>query len=295
MFVHVACSVFAFSNACTVSLILRRSGGLGVSSPRSPMVVSWSCPAGYTPVGSSTRSCSTAGASCFRLLMIVSYYSTCAGAGVWSGSPFSCALLAPTFPAANFSIPEGSIAGAVVGTLNASTVSSLLVTFAIAGGNTGNAFALDACSGALTVATPSMLVFASNPIFSLVINALTNNDNSAMTVGVVTVSLTKVAKPPVLITTAVSIFVNSTIGMAAFPAITAFDDSGAATSFAVTSSSGTTFTIQSTGNNSAVLVLAASGTSLRLSLVGEATRTRPHVVNARWLQEPSTTGRCQLW
>lgn len=180
-------------------------------------------------------------------------------AGVWTGSPFSCALVAPTFPAVNLTIPEGSVAGAVVGTLNASTAASLRVTYAIAGGNTGNAFALDACSGALTVATPSMLVYATNPVFTLLDNALTNNDNSAVTVGVVTVFLTKVAKPPVLVTTAVSILVNSTVGTAASPTIIAYDDSGAATNFAVSSSSGTTFSIQSTGNNSAVLVLATSG------------------------------------
>lgn len=186
-------------------------------------------------------------------------------AGAWTGTAFSCALLAPTFPAANFSIPEGSAAGVVVGKLNASTVSSLLVTFAIASGNTNGAFALDACSGALTVAVPSALVFATTPVFSLLVNALTNNDASATTVGVITVMLSKVPKPPLLLTTAVSILVNSTVGMAASPAIVAYDDSGAATSFALSSSSGTTFTVQQTGNNTAALVLATAGAVVLLA------------------------------
>lgn len=203
------------------------------------MIVSWTCPAGYVPVGSSTRSCSTA--------------------GVWSGSAFSCLLLAPTFPPANYSIPENSAAGVVVANLNASTAASMLVTYAIASGNTLGAFALDACSGSLTVATPSALVFATNPVFQLLINALTNNVPTALTQGVVTVSLTKIPKPPVLVTTAVSILVNATIGSAASPVIIASDDSGAATNFAVSSSSGTTFAIVSTGNNTAALVLATAG------------------------------------
>lgn len=228
------------------------------------MVVTWTCPAGYSAVGSSTRTCS-GGAYGTCVYSILTHSHTTARiflhAGAWTGSAFSCALLAPTFPAANFTIPEGSAAGAVVGKLNASTVSSLLVTFAIASGNTFGAFALDACSGALTVAAPSALVYATNPTFTLLVNALTNNDASATTVGIITVLLTKVPKPPVLLTTAVSILVNSTVGMVASPAIVAYDDSGAATNFALSSSSGTTFSVQQTGNNTAVLVLATAGTS----------------------------------
>jgi hypothetical protein len=96
-------------------------------------------------------------------------------------------------------------------------------------------------------------------VFTLLVNALTNNDASATTVGIITVLLTKVPKPPVLLTTAVSILVNSTVGTAASPDIVAYDDSGAATNFALSSSSGTTFAVQQTGNNTAVLVLATAG------------------------------------
>lgn len=200
---------------------------------------------------------------------------------------------------ANFTIPEKTVAGAVVGTVNASTAASMLVTYAIASSVPGVAFALDACSGALTVSAPNLLVYATNPVFTLVINALTNNDASALTQGIVRVSLTKVAKPPVLVTTSVSILVNSTVGTAASPALIAYDDTGAQTNFAVSSSSGSTFSVVPTGNSTATLVLATPGAlnfwtspslvvSLVLTSASNASLTTVATVNVDVLYAPTT-------
>ena len=173
--------------------------------------------------------------------------------------PFACALTAPTFLASNFSLREGSPAGTVVGTLNATTVAMQRVTYAIVSGNGGTPFALDACSGALTVATPSMLVFATNPTFTLIVNALTNNDPLAVTQGFVTISLLRVPKPPVLVTTTGTIYVNATVNSAVSPVLVAYDDTGAGTNFAISSSSGNAFKVISVGSNSAQLLLATAG------------------------------------
>ena len=61
---------------------------------------------------------------------------------------------APTFTGApySFTLPENAAAGAAVGTVTATAAGSTAVTYAITQGNTGEVFAIDGSSGALTVA-----------------------------------------------------------------------------------------------------------------------------------------------
>lgn len=224
------------------------------------MVVSWTCSAGYAAIGSSTRTCLSSGVRDVCKLPYRPEPSAILplpflNEGNWSGTPFACVLIAPSFSGLTISIMEGSALGFVVGTLNATTASSMPIFFYILGGNTGGAFALNVSSGSLTVANPSMLVYATNPVFSLAVIALTNGDASAVTQGIVTITLVFIPKPPLLVTTAVSIYVNASVGQAAFPVIIASDDSGAATIFSLPSTSGTNFSVVQVGNNSAVLVL----------------------------------------
>lgn len=81
--------------------------------------------------------------------------------------PGTLANRAPWLANTTFRVTEGSSAGTVVGTLAAGDfeAGSTLSSFAITGGNTGNAFALNAATGVLTVS--GTLSFAALPKFLL--------------------------------------------------------------------------------------------------------------------------------
>ena len=72
-------------------------------------------------------------------------------------------------------------------------------TFAITGGNTGGAFAIDPTTGAITVANAAALDFETNPVFNLTVTA---TDGTANNSAVITVNLSDVNEPPVIVANA---------------------------------------------------------------------------------------------
>ena len=91
-----------------------------------------------------------------------------------------------------FSVAENATIGTIVGTITGSDPDpGNDLTFTIVSGNTGNAFALNANTGVLTVA--SALNFEVTPSYSLVIRA---TDNGGLTgTGTITVNVTDVFEP----------------------------------------------------------------------------------------------------
>ncbi len=101
----------------------------------------------------------------------------------------------PLFPAGGwtFRVAEDAAVGTVVGTAAARDLDGGPLTYALTAGNTGSAFALDASSGALTVA--GALDHATTPSYSLTLTATDAHGGSAT--ATVTVTVTDVPPAPV--------------------------------------------------------------------------------------------------
>ena len=82
---------------------------------------------------------------------------------------------APVVNAATFTLPENSATGTTVGTMTFSDPDAGTIgIFAITGGNTGGAFAINSSTGQLTVATTAALNFETTPSFSLTVQVTDN-------------------------------------------------------------------------------------------------------------------------
>ncbi len=94
----------------------------------------------------------------------------------------------PLFPAGGwtFQVPENAPPGTVVGTAAARDLDGGPLTYALTAGNTGSAFALDASSGALTVA--GALDHATSPTYTLTLSATDAHGGSATASVTVTVA-----------------------------------------------------------------------------------------------------------
>ncbi len=103
----------------------------------------------------------------------------------------------PTILPQTFSVPENSAAGVVVGTVVAIEADAgQSVTYAITGGNTLNAFTINAQTGVLTVSNPLALNFETTPQFQLTVRATDNGQPALPAFATVTVNLTNVNEPP---------------------------------------------------------------------------------------------------
>ncbi len=76
---------------------------------------------------------------------------------------------APIVATQVFNVPQHSLAGAVVGTINASDRDNFSVplSYAITGGNSTGAFAIDPVTGIITVTDPHLVDYTTNPQFNL--------------------------------------------------------------------------------------------------------------------------------
>ncbi len=153
----------------------------------------------------------------------------------------------PIIVAQTFSIAENSAAATSVGTVLASDPDADdTSSFAITAGNTNNAFAIDAHTGAITIATQSALDYETNPTFSLTI---TITDNGSLTASnSISINLTDVNDvAPVINSSSFDIAENSTNGTVA-GAVSITDPDGAAPIFSIIGGTGqSVFAIDPTG------------------------------------------------
>ena len=113
---------------------------------------------------------------------------------------------APVIVAQTFSVVENAAAGTTVGTVAATdedTGSNL--TFSITSGNTGNAFAINASSGAITVA--GALDHETTPTYTLIVQV---SDGDLSATAAVIVNVTNVNEPPVITSNATASIVEGT-------------------------------------------------------------------------------------
>lgn len=100
---------------------------------------------------------------------------------------------APVVTAATFSLAENSPNGTAVGTVSASDPDAGQTrTFSIVSGNTNGAFAINASTGAITVANVAALDFETTPVFNLTIRATDNGSPALFGQAVVTINLTDI-------------------------------------------------------------------------------------------------------
>jgi large repetitive protein len=103
----------------------------------------------------------------------------------------------PVVNAATLSLAENSANGTSVGTATGSDPDAgQTLTWAITGGNTGNAFAINAGTGEITVADVNDVDFEQNPTFALVVEATDNGAPTLSDTETVTVNLTNVNETP---------------------------------------------------------------------------------------------------
>jgi hypothetical protein len=156
----------------------------------------------------------------------------------------------PVVTAATFSLAENSANGTAVGTVTATDPdAATTLTYSITGGNTGGAFAINAATGAITVATSAALNFETTPSFSLTVTATDNGTPVLSGSNTITINLTNVNEAPVVTAATFSLAENSANGTAV-GTVTATDPDA-----------GTTLTYSITGGNTggAFAINAATG------------------------------------
>ena len=139
----------------------------------------------------------------------------------------------PAFGAADyaFSVAEDAAVGAAVGTLTAADPEDGAVTYALTAGNDAGAFALDAATGALTVA--ATLDYETADDYSLTVTA--RDPEGATATADIAITVTDVAYPPAFAETSYtwSVAEDAAVG-AALGAVRATDPEGGPVSYAIT-------------------------------------------------------------
>lgn len=102
----------------------------------------------------------------------------------------------------SFSVAENSAAGTLVNTIFTSDPDNLVAnvqgqSFVITGGNTGNAFAIDA-QGHITIANPAAVDFEVNPIFSLAVTVTDTGVPSTSMSNTITINLINQNDAPIV-------------------------------------------------------------------------------------------------
>lgn len=120
---------------------------------------------------------------------------------------------APQVKAAAFNLDENSPDGTLVGTVEFTDPDQGQEhTFAITGGNTGGAFAIDAGSGEIRVASSASLDFESTPALSLTVQVTDNGTPALSDSDTITVTLNDLEEVPILAQATFALDENSPAG-----------------------------------------------------------------------------------
>jgi len=170
---------------------------------------------------------------------------------------FTCTPEAPRFFNQTFRVKELVAEGTSIAKLNVSSSSLLPLIFSIIEGNDGDSFAVDSCSGLISVKNPLLLDYENispgkNTFHLLISAAIFGFQSSVFTIAGVTINIDDADDPATLITKSISIFENSTLGTN-LATVTAVDPEGDPVLFEVMSlSSLFEFSSASTTGNTSV-------------------------------------------
>lgn len=105
----------------------------------------------------------------------------------------------PVMQNQTFGINENSPDGSIIANVNAiDPDTGQILTYSIQSGNTGNAFAINALTGEVSVANITALNYEVNPSFSLVVNVHDNGTDTLSSQAIVTIILTDVNEKPLI-------------------------------------------------------------------------------------------------
>ncbi|MDQ3282910.1 MAG: Ig-like domain-containing protein, partial [Acidobacteriota bacterium] len=122
---------------------------------------------------------------------------------------------APVVKPATITIAENLAAGAVVGTVKVNDVDTAdSHTFSILSGNTNSAFAINAATGVITVATPSALNFETTPQFVLSVRARDNGVPQLSDIANITINLTDANDAPLAVNGTQTVLEDGTLNVA---------------------------------------------------------------------------------
>ncbi|HUQ68233.1 MAG TPA: cadherin domain-containing protein, partial [Planctomycetaceae bacterium] len=119
----------------------------------------------------------------------------------------------PAVNPATFTVIEFTPNGSLVGTVAATDQDAgQTVTYALLSGNTGNAFALDAATGKITIADTTQIDFQTVPTYSLQVQVTDSGNPAASSTAVITINVSDVNRPPYLPDQAFRVFEGSPPG-----------------------------------------------------------------------------------
>ena len=165
----------------------------------------------------------------------------------------------------SFPVNENAVNGTVIGTVAASDPDAGdTLTYAITGGNTGGAFAINATTGEITVNNSAALNFETNPTFSLTVQVTDAGTPGLTDTATVTINLNNLNETPVVNDQAFSVDENAANGTVVGTVAASDPDAGDTLTYAITGgNTGSAFTINATTgeisvNNSAALNFEAT-------------------------------------
>jgi hypothetical protein len=184
----------------------------------------------------------------------------------------------PVVNPATFSLPENSANGTNVGTVTfGDTDAGQAHTFAITGGNTGGAFAINSSSGAITVVNSAAVDFETAPVFSLTVQVTDNGTPALSGTTTITINLTNVNETPLVNPATFSLDENSPNGTTVGTVTFTDPDVGQTHAFAITAgNTGGAFAINASGvitvaNSAAVDFETAPAFSLTVQVTDNGT------------------------
>jgi hypothetical protein len=147
-------------------------------------------------------------------------------------------------------VDENAPLGTVVGTVTASDADAgQSLSYAITGGNTGSAFAIDASTGVITVATPAALNFETAPTFTLTVQVTDDGTPSLSDTATVTIDVNDLDEAPLLADAVFAVDENAANGTAVGSVPVAEPDANDTYSYAITAGDpGGAFAIDNAGN-----------------------------------------------
>ncbi|MBL0135861.1 MAG: cadherin repeat domain-containing protein, partial [Chitinophagaceae bacterium] len=143
---------------------------------------------------------------------------------------------APIIANQSFTVAENSLNGTSVGSVVASDPDAgQILTYSILSGNTSSAFAINATTGAITVANSTAINFETNPFFTLVIKVQDNGTGLLSSQANITITLTDVNDSPIIANQFFTIAENSVNGTAVGTVVASDPDAGQILAYSILS------------------------------------------------------------
>jgi hypothetical protein len=180
--------------------------------------------------------------------------------GAYEHVPSAGSNLPPVINNQTFSINENTPNGTSVGTVVASDPDAgQTISYSITGGNTNNAFSINATTGVISVANSLALNYEATASFALIVRATDNGPGNLWSQADITVNLIDINEAPTMSAQTFSINENAAAGSAVGTMIATDPDNGQTITYSIQSgNTGTAFAINATSgaitvNNSAAL------------------------------------------